>query len=167
MEMLHQSRAKNSAIRIRFFYFVLFFSSRRKLGDVLQRVYGQAAARRLPGGSAVRCINCLYISIHPPGWWPFPYTSCSWVTLPILSRRRPPACRLALSSLRVPSFHPPLVPRPIRASLFRIYVRPATQSTLRKLSDPISYVTLFPILSLKSSLFFIGLWYEIYLNKYL
>ena len=28
-----------------------------------------------------RCINCLYISIHPPGWWPFSYTSCSWVTL--------------------------------------------------------------------------------------
>ena len=28
-----------------------------------------------------RCINCLYISIHPPGRWPFSYTSCSWVTL--------------------------------------------------------------------------------------
>lgn len=32
-----------------------------------------------------RCINCLYISIHPPGRWPFSYTSCSWVTHPILS----------------------------------------------------------------------------------
>lgn len=64
--------------------------------------------RQLPGGSAARCINCLYISIHPPGRWPFPYTSCSWVTLPILFRRRPPACRLALSSLRFSlRFHPP------------------------------------------------------------
>lgn len=70
-EMSHRSRTENSAVHVRLFFFFYYYfvlpSSRRKLGDVLQAVYGQAAARRLPGGSAARCINCLYISIHPPG----------------------------------------------------------------------------------------------------